>query len=149
MLGVTQQGKWLNQSVSVLSSPGGMCWHYKQFISRSRESRLKPKVKILPLSHSQHRSISQSSLFPNIRRGQNPNGSAQGTTGGAWEGCSPIVTAHPRLIPSRIREKDCVSRASALSSERMRVPDRHYLNLPPPHNTQMHSHTEANTTSHL
>lgn len=35
----------------------------------AQESRLEPKVKLLPLSHSQYRRISQSNLIPNTRPG--------------------------------------------------------------------------------
>lgn len=127
---------------------------YAGITSRSsagaKESRLERKVQILPLSHSQYRRISQSNLFPNTRPGTESIGRCPGSHRRCLGGLCSHSPSTPSILPLYTTDRKPVWAAiSALSSKWMRAPDQHCLRLPPPHNTQMHIHTEPDTTSHL
>lgn len=152
LLGVTQQGKRRNWSFSVLSSPGDIRWHYKQFISRSQGIQTRTKSKTpatlsLPISEN----FPKQSLPKYKARDSIHMAMPREPQEVHVRGHAPIPTAHPQSYPqTRQTESLCEQPAvSAVSSKWMRAPDQHCLHLPPPHNTQMHVHIEPNTTSHL
>lgn len=106
----------------------------------ARESRLKPKAKILPPFHSQY--ISQSNPFPNTRPGRESMcqcpGNHRRCMGGSF---SPFPLHTFSLILVHIREKACVSSSLCcllLTDESSRLA----LLKPPssPQHTNAHSH---------